>query len=64
VYDQRPLEERREVLCYTSGPLTLALEITGPSTVKLHAASSATDTDFTVKLVDVRPEGYVQEANA
>jgi putative CocE/NonD family hydrolase len=60
VYDQRPLEERRDVLCYTSEPLTHALEITGPITVKLYAASSAPDTDFTAKLVDVRPDGYVQ----
>jgi uncharacterized protein len=60
VYDQRPLEERRDVLCYTSEPLTHALDITGPITVKLYAASSAPDTDFTAKLVDVRPDGYVQ----
>jgi uncharacterized protein len=59
VYDQRPVEERRDVLCYTSEPLTRPLEITGPITVKLYAASSAPDTDFTAKLVDVRPDGYV-----
>jgi putative CocE/NonD family hydrolase len=60
VYDQRPVEERRDVLCYTSEPLTRALEITGPITVKLYAASSAPDTDFTAKLVAVRPDGYAQ----
>jgi uncharacterized protein len=60
VYDQRPVEERRDVLCYTSDPLTRALEITGPITVTLYAASSASDTDFTAKLVDVRPDGYAQ----
>jgi uncharacterized protein len=59
-YDQRPVEERRDVLCYTSDPLTAALEITGPITVTLYAASSASDTDFTAKLVDVRPDGYAQ----
>jgi uncharacterized protein len=58
VSDQRPVEERRDVLCYTSEPLTAALEITGTITVKLYAASSAPDTDFTAKLVDVRPDGY------
>jgi uncharacterized protein len=60
VYDQRPVEERRDVLCYTSEPLTRALEITGPVVVKLYAATSASDTDFTAKLVDVRPDGYAQ----
>jgi uncharacterized protein len=60
VYDQRPVEERRDVLCYTSEPLSQALEITGPITVKLYAASAAPDTDFTAKLVDVRPDGYAQ----
>jgi len=47
-------------LCYTSEPLTQALEVTGPITVRLHAASSAPDTDFTAKLVDVRPDGYAR----
>lgn len=60
VYDQRPVEERRDVLCYTSAPLPQALEITGPIAVTLYAASSAPDTDFTAKLVDVRPDGYAQ----
>jgi putative CocE/NonD family hydrolase len=36
------------------------VEVTGPIVVKLFAASSAVDTDFTAKLVDVRPEGYAQ----
>ncbi len=60
VYDQRPVEERRDVLCYTSETLTRPLEITGPISVKLYAASSAPDTDFTAKLVVVRPDGYAQ----
>jgi putative CocE/NonD family hydrolase len=60
VYDQRPVEERRDVLCYTSEPLTERLEVTGPITVQLYAASSAPDTDFTAKLVAVRPDGYAQ----
>jgi putative CocE/NonD family hydrolase len=60
VQDQRPVEERRDVLVYTSEPLGQPLEITGPVTVELWAASSARDTDFTAKLVDVHPDGYAQ----
>jgi uncharacterized protein len=58
--DQRPVEARPDVLVYTSEPVRQDLEITGPLTVKLFAASSATDTDFTAKLVDVWPTGYAQ----
>jgi putative CocE/NonD family hydrolase len=60
VQDQRPLEARRDVLVYTSEPLDAPLEVTGPIIVKLFAASNAVDTDFTAKLVDVRPDGYAQ----
>jgi uncharacterized protein len=60
VQDQRPVEERSDVLVYTSEPLEQPLEITGPVTVALWASSSAVDTDFTAKLVDVRPDGYAQ----
>ncbi len=59
-YDQRPVEERRDVLVYTSAPMDTALEVTGPVKVMLYATSSAPDTDFTAKLVDVRPDGYAQ----
>jgi putative CocE/NonD family hydrolase len=45
------------VLCYTSAPLEADLEVTGPVRVVLYAASSAVDTDFTAKLVDVCPCG-------
>jgi putative CocE/NonD family hydrolase len=58
VQDQRPVEARADVLVYTSEAVTSALEVTGPVTVTLYAASSARDTDFTAKLVDVRPDGY------
>ena len=58
VYDQRPVEERQDVLVYTSSPLEREMEVTGPITVQLYASSSAQDTDFTAKLVDVRPNGY------
>jgi uncharacterized protein len=56
-YDQRPIEARPDVLCYTSAPLQQDLEVTGPVTVTLFAVSSAPDTDFTAKLVDVCPCG-------
>jgi putative CocE/NonD family hydrolase len=58
VQDQRPVEYRGDVLVFTSEPLERAMEVTGPISVELWAASSARDTDFTAKLVDVRPDGY------
>ncbi|MEU5696197.1 CocE/NonD family hydrolase [Actinosynnema sp. NPDC020468] len=60
VYDQRPVEAREDVLVYTSEPLTEPLDVTGPITVVLHAATSAVDTDWTAKLVDVGPCGYAR----
>ena len=58
VADQGEVEDRQDVLVYSSEPLARDLEITGPIVVHLYAASSAVDTDFTAKLVDVRPDGY------
>ncbi len=55
--DQRALEERRDVLVYTSAALDTTLEVTGPVQLVLWAASSARDTDFTARLVDVHPDG-------
>ncbi len=55
--DQREIESRDDVLVFTSAPLKKALEVTGPLKVILHAASSAENTDFTAKLVDVHPDG-------
>jgi putative CocE/NonD family hydrolase len=55
--DQRPVERRRDVLSYTTAPLATDLEVTGPIKVVLYASSSAVDTDFTAKLVDVFPSG-------
>ena len=60
VFDQRDVEERDDVLVYTGDVLSKDLEVTGPITMTLHASSSARDTDFTAKLVDVRPDGYAQ----
>ncbi len=58
VADQREVESRDDVLVYTSDPLERDTELTGPIAVTLYAASTAVDTDFTAKLVDVRPDGY------
>ena len=60
VQDQRQVESRTDVLVFTGAVLTEPLEVTGPIVVTLHATSSAPDTDFTAKLVDVRPDGYAQ----
>jgi len=57
--DRTPVEERADVLVYTSAPLEKDTEITGPISVTLYAASSAVDTDFTAALVDVFPDGYL-----
>jgi uncharacterized protein len=56
--DQRRVEERDDVLVYTSAALERALEVTGPLTVVLYAATSAPDTDFVAKLCDVGPDGF------
>jgi putative CocE/NonD family hydrolase len=56
-YDQRPIERRDDVLVYTSAPLERDLELTGPVELRLYAASSARDTDFTARLCDVEPGG-------
>lgn len=55
--DQSEVELRDDVLVYTSEPLTEDLAVIGPVSVALWAASSAYDTDFTAKLVDVHPDG-------
>jgi uncharacterized protein len=59
-YDQRQVEERPDVLVYTSAVLQTELEVTGPVVVELWAASSAPVTDFTAKLVEVGPGGYAR----
>jgi uncharacterized protein len=55
--DQRPVEKRKDVLVYSSDPLKQDLEVTGPVHVVLYASTSAPDTDFTAKLMDVFPSG-------
>lgn len=55
--DQASVEDRADVLYYATPPLEQDMEVTGPVTVELYASSSAVDTDFTAKLVDVHPDG-------
>ena len=56
-YDQQEIERRQDVLVYSTPPLERDVEVTGPITVTLWAATSAPDTDFTAKLVDVCEHG-------
>jgi putative CocE/NonD family hydrolase len=56
--DQRAAENRNDVLVYSTKPLAEDMEVTGPLTLELWAKSSAVDTDFTAKLVDVSPTGF------
>ncbi|MGQ0810510.1 MAG: CocE/NonD family hydrolase [Nitrospiraceae bacterium] len=55
--DQRPNERRQDVLIFSSSEIGEDVEITGPIVIKLYAASSAWDTDFTAKFIDVYPDG-------
>jgi len=58
--DYQPVERRDDVLVYTSEPLPEDMEICGPVSVKLFSTSSAPDTDFMAKLLDVWPDGFAQ----
>ncbi len=62
-FDQREVEQRDDVLVYTTPPLDEDLTVIGPVRVALWAASSAPDTDFTAKLVDVHPDGYAHNVS-
>ena len=62
-FDQRAVEQRDDVLVYTTPPLDEDVTVIGPVRVELWAASSAPDTDFTAKLVDVHPDGYAQNVS-
>ena len=55
--DRRGVERRADVLVYTSDPLERDLEVTGPVSATIYAATDAPDTDFTAALVDVYPDG-------
>jgi hypothetical protein len=56
-FDQRPAERWTDTLCYTSEPLTDAVEVTGPVSVTLWATTDAVDTDWVARLIDVHPDG-------
>jgi len=55
--DQSTIETRPDVLVFTSPPLAEEIEVTGPVRTILYVSTSANDTDFTAKLVDVQPDG-------
>jgi hypothetical protein len=55
--DQRPNETRKDILIFSSEPMEVDTEVTGPIVVKLHAATDCLDTDFVAKLIDVCPDG-------
>jgi len=55
--DQRPIESRPDVLAFSTPPLADAAEVTGRLTARLYVSSDCPDTDFTVKLTDVYPDG-------
>lgn len=58
--DQRAVEAREDVLCYGTPILEKPVEVTGPIALVLYVSSSACDTDFTGKLVDVSPDGRAE----
>jgi len=58
--DQRAVEARGDVLIYTTPAFVQDTEVTGPVSLELFAQSSAVDTDFEAKLVDVAPDGFAQ----
>jgi hypothetical protein len=63
VHDQRFVDGRPDVLTYTSAPLTKAMHIMGPPQVDLFAATTGTDSDWAVKLIDVYPNDTPEEAS-
>ncbi|MFW6128778.1 MAG: CocE/NonD family hydrolase [Candidatus Aminicenantaceae bacterium] len=56
-FDQRQIESRHDILVYSTDPLKEGVEISGPIEITLYVSSDVKDTDFTVKLVDVYPDG-------
>jgi len=56
-FDQRQMETRNDILVYTTETFKQGTEVSGPINVTLYVSSDAKDTDFTVKLIDVAPDG-------
>jgi putative CocE/NonD family hydrolase len=61
--DQKAVEARPDVLVYSTPELQNDLEVTGPVSLELYASSTAVDTDFTAKLVDVSPDGFARNVS-
>jgi len=59
--DQRPLSNRLDILVYQTEPLTRRIEVTGVPEVELYASSSAPDTDWVARLIDVAPDGLARD---
>jgi len=59
-FDQRPVENREDVLIYSTPAFKQDTEVTGPITLEIYVSSSAVDTDFTGKVIDVGPEGFAR----
>jgi putative CocE/NonD family hydrolase len=56
-FDQRKMEERPDILVYTGEPLKQAMEVSGPIEATLYVSADVKDTDVTIKLIDVLPDG-------
>jgi hypothetical protein len=56
-FDQRKMEERPDILVYTSDPFNDGVEMSGPIVPTLYVSSDVKDTDVTVKVIDVYPDG-------
>jgi len=56
-FDQRQMENRQDILVYSTDPLKKGVEVSGTIEITLYVSSDVVDTDFTVKLIDVYPDG-------
>jgi putative CocE/NonD family hydrolase len=56
-FDQRKMESRADILVYSTEPLKTGTEVSGPIDATLYVSSDAKDTDVTIKLIDVYPDG-------
>jgi len=56
-FDQQQMEARQDILVYTTEPLEVGVEVSGTVEIEFYISSDVKDTDFTVKLVDVAPDG-------
>lgn len=61
--DYRPVERRDDMLVFTTAPLTESMEMCGPLTSSIVASSSARDTDWITRILDVHPDGFAQRLN-